>query len=174
LEHRKIKFLWPVRLDLTKDYAVFRLVILEKDIASQFGERGLFSRQKVIEDEAILRGFVQAAQDSPNLTDLNKGIKGLWETGNIDCIRTQYKSPISTVTEVMDEARGIRSHHRGLYKTLLTCPLFKSQFVVTSNKFSNVSSFSIDPSKGLVGFSRYSEAIGDTDHVVREILKFNK
>jgi hypothetical protein len=174
MERRKIKFLWPVRLELAKETVIFRFVVLEKNIASHFEGRTYYTAQKAIDEETVLEAFFDAWGGPLNSTDLNKGIKELWKTGNIDCTRTQYKRPLSTVTETMDEARGIRQYNKELYETLATSPLFNSQFVVTSKEFSTVSAFSIDPSKGRVAFPRYTEESGDTDHVIREILKHNQ
>jgi hypothetical protein len=174
MERKQVKFLWPIRIELTKHNVVIRLVILEKDISALFPDRTVYMSKKNLEDIDIIE-FLKGEFKTPFAeTDLNKGIKALWSKDAIDCVRTQYKKPLSTVTEVMDQSRGIKAHNPELYKTLIGCPLYKSLFVVISKNFSGATGFSADPSRGNVDFSKYTESCSDTNNVIQEILRLNK
>jgi hypothetical protein len=174
MERKNVKFLWPIRIELTKEHVVIRLVILEKDISAHFPGRTVYAAKKNLEDADVLEFITAAFQTPLPEADLNKGIKDLWEKNTVDCIRTQYKRPLSTVTEVMDQSKGIKKHNPELYKALVGCPLYKSLFVIESKDFSTARDFSIDPSRGSIAFSKYTDARGDTDNVIREILRLNK
>jgi hypothetical protein len=104
--------------------------------------------------------------------DLHKGIKKLWSDGFMDSSRAKYKTPISTAQETMDEERGIKEYNPDLYGILQQSPLFTTLFQIPEDK-GTVTSFSADPSNGLIGFSRYSEKVGDTDYVIEQILANN-
>jgi hypothetical protein len=174
MERKTVKFLWPIRIELTKEHVVIRLVILEKDISAHFPGRTVYTSKKNLEDADVLQFLIGAFQKPLPEADLNKGIKELWAKDTVDCTRTQYKRPLSTVTEVMDQSRGIKKHNPELYKALVGCPLYKSLFVIESKEFSTARDFSIDPSRGSIAFSKYTEVRGDTDNVIREILRLNK
>jgi len=106
-------------------------------------------------------------------TDLHKGVKKLWDDGFMDSPKAKYKKAISIASEAMDEEKGIKEYNPDLYEILQEAPLFNTLFQIPENKGCTVSVFSVDPSKGILRFPRYSEKKGDTDFVIAEILGNN-
>jgi hypothetical protein len=168
LENVDIDFLWPVRIETTTDSVIVRFVTLEKNLASYVGVPHLVAGRSVDEDD-ILAAFGKLER-----ADLHKGIKALWENGFMDCSRAKYKKPKSLAWEAMDKQQGIRENNPDLYAVLKKSVLHETVFQIAKDQNNSVSMFSADPSVGYLGFPRYSETVGDTDIVVREILRRNQ
>lgn len=80
---------------------------------------------------------------------------------------------MSLASEAMDEERGIREYNPELYEILLDSVLLNTVFVIQEENC-GVSAFSADCANGFLGFPRYSEAEGNTDFVIDEILRHNQ
>jgi len=148
-------------------------VILEKNISTYFEGRSYYVSGKSIEEKNIIEA-VGNAIEGLEPTDLHKGVKKLWEDGVIDSPRAKFKKTLSTASEAMDEDRLIKEHNPELYEIVIESPLFNTLFYVIPDRGLEVSAFSVDPSKGLIGFPRYSDDIGDTDQLVAAILDHNQ
>jgi hypothetical protein len=169
LEETSIDFLWPVRVEASAQHLVIRFVTLEKNLGSYF-DRPYYVGDRDVDEKDIVppmtNGLVPA--------DLHKGVKKLWGDGFMDSHRTSFKKPTSRASEAMDEERGIRENNPELYALLQDTPLYNTIFTVPPEKDSTVSVFSVDPTRGYIAFPRYSDTVGDTDFVIREILKNNQ
>jgi hypothetical protein len=172
LEEETLEFLWPISVELkrvhhsaAKDYMIVRFVVLEKNVASYF-ERPAYIAGKGITEETVLAGM--AGLDA---ADLNKGIKKLWADGYIESIRSRFKKKYSLSSETMDEERGIKEHYPDLYAVMQQSPLYTTLFEVNDEQ-NTVDHFSIDPSRGIIGFSSYSDK-GDTDAIIGKIISNN-
>jgi hypothetical protein len=174
-EDMGLTFLWPLRLDFTEQHLIARFVILEKNISSYLEGRPYYLDRKSTEEEEILKQIKQQAKGQLNLevVDLHKGVKKLWESGIIDSPRARFKKAFSTAFEAMDEDRTIKEHAPELYEILRDSLLFNTTFQVVGKEDCSVSAFSVDPVKGFITFHRYADNAGDSDYVVREILKYN-
>jgi len=174
-EYLKVKkrFLWPIRFEFDKKTMRITMVVMEKNLSAHFEDRELIGAKKLTEEEDLLASLMSGLEVTLPPTDIHKGIKQLWQDDLIDCIRVRYKNPFSTDSSTMDEEAGIREKNSTLYKTLLKCPLLSAQFKVKTKEFSDISIFSVEPANGYVGFPRYTADEGDTDNVVREILRLN-
>jgi hypothetical protein len=177
LEQVTLTFLWPVRLDFNKTHLLVRFVTLEKNIGSYVGERRYNIAEKGILEDTILKELESSTKDTLKLgvVDLHKGIKKLWDAKPqfIDATRARYRKSHSAAAEDMDVKYHIRKNQPALYKTLQASFLLHILFDVLEEKETSVSAFWANPGNGLIGFPRYSESRGDTDDVVREILRYN-
>lgn len=174
LEEATLEFLWPLRLEFTREHLIVRFVILEKNIGSYFEGRSLYVDRRSIEEKGVLTQIRAAFGGRLTPADLHKGVKELWEADFMDSSRTRYKKSISTASEAMDEERGIKEHNPELYAALVESPLLNTMFRVAPREGFSVTAFSVDPSEGAVTFPRYSDNPGDTDYVVNEILRHNR
>ncbi len=174
-EDMSLTFLWPLRLDFTAQHLVARFVILEKNIPSYVEGRPYYLDRKSTEEETILKQITRETRGQFDLdvVDLHKGVKKLWELGLIDSSRARFKKAFSTAFEAMDEDRTIKEHAPELYTLLRDSLLFNTTFQVVGKEDCSVSTFSVDPIKGFITFHRYADNAGDSDYVVREILKYN-
>ena len=175
LQEAQVTFLWPLQLDFTKDHLTVRFVTLEKNIGSYVDGRSYYVDRKSTEEKAVLQALREATAPNLNLEvlDLHRGVKKLWSEGSIDSSRARYKKAYSTSSEAMDEDLLIKEHDPNLYAILMESPLYNTLFRVINLGDSSVSVFSVAPAKGYVAFSRYTNNRGDTDHVVREIIRHN-
>jgi hypothetical protein len=164
LEETTVDFLWPIRMEAHGDYLVVRFVVLEKNITSYF-DRPAYVAGKTLTEKTVLAGI------QFNSADLNKGIKKLWDDGYIDSSRGNFKKPLSTASEIMDEALGIKANNPEVYAIMQESPLYTTLFQIAGEKKS-VAEFSADPSHGIIGFGSYSEK-GDTDGIIEKIISNN-
>lgn len=171
-EETFIEFLWPIRVELNGKYTIVRFVTLEKDIKAHFDTRYQLA-DRLIDEKTILDSLSWQVKSEFGLADLHKGFKKLWDSGFMDAIRVRYKKPLSTASEDMDEEKGIRENNQELYAILKKAKMFNTLCIVPGNQACSVTAFHVNPSAGSVSFPRYSEKRGDTDHVIREILKHN-
>ncbi len=174
LDEITLEFLWPVRLEVTTQHLIVRIVILEKNIGSYVDGRPYNTIGRSVDENTILRAVERAFGGAIEVTDLHKGVKKMWHDDFMDAIRAQYKKPKSTATDIMDESRGIKKHDHELYAQLRRWQLFKTLFYVARSKEISVTALYADPSEGYIGFPRYSDKRGDTDYVVNEILGHNQ
>ncbi len=173
LEETTLEFLWPVRFDFTENHLIVRFVILERNIGTYFSGRPCYMERRSTDEKTVLQIIRDEAQDTFHPTDLHKGVKQLWDDGFMDSPKAQYKKTISTASEAMDEERGIKEHNPEVYEILTDSVLLNTLFVIPQKDGFSVSGFSMEPAKGYINFPRYTENIGDTDHVVSEILRHN-
>lgn len=170
LEETTLEFLWPIRLDVTDTHLIVKFVVLEKNLGAYF-ERPYYLGDRGIDEKDVLVDLIASLGLKP--TDLHRGVKKLWDDGFMDTWRTKYKKPRSLASEAMDEELGIREHNPELYEVLVESPMYQTLFKISRDKELSVEVFSVDPTRGALAFLRYSDNVGDTDFVVREILKHN-
>ncbi len=168
-EDTSLEFLWPVLIEKSISNLIVRFVVLERSLASYL-DRAFWVGDKSVEEKTVLKAL--GIKFSLEPTDLHKGVKKLWSDDFMDSTRAEYKKPISTARESMDEERGIKEHYPELYEILQDAPLFNTVFTLKKTD-NSVSVFLVDPSRGYLSFLRYSGKSGDTDFVIQEILKSN-
>jgi len=127
--------------------------------------RGKSLSEEVVTSSVLTDGTLSAS-------DLNKGIKALWAGDLIDAFRIKYKKPGSTNTQNMDEEQGLKKIDPKVYEELQKFPLYMSVFSALG-ALSDVGQFSADPSKGFIGFTKYSKDEGSGDELIRQILENN-
>jgi hypothetical protein len=170
LEQTSITFLWPVRVERIGQYVIVRFVILEKDISSYF-DRRIYPGQRGTDEKDILSSI--SAELDLVRSDLHKGTKKLWDEDFFDAHSTRYRTPRSVASEAMYDEKGIKANNSEPYDKLQTCPMGPLICRIPPGRKLTVTAFSIDPSQGTLAFHRYSETPGDSDRVIREILKKN-
>jgi hypothetical protein len=166
LEETTLDFLWPIKIELRQPYLIVRFVVLQKNASSYF-DRPTYVAGKNLDEKSILNGIIAGLAPA----DINKGIKKLWSDGIIDSTRGLFKKPHSTTEEIMDEEMGIKANNPDLYAIMQESPLYTSLFEVADAE-NSIREFSTDPSRGLIGFSSYSEQ-GDADGIVEQIISNN-
>lgn len=174
LEETTLEFLWPVWLSWTSKHLIIRFITMEKNAESYFAGRAPMRRGRSIDEESLIKHVANEFEHTLQVTDLHKGLKRVWADDFMDARRVQFRKAHSTASEMMDEEKGIKQSDPELYALLQTAHINSALFSVlgVKEKFS-VSALSIHPSEGYVAFPRFSEQPGDTDYVVREILRHN-
>jgi hypothetical protein len=174
-EDATLEFLWPVRVEATPHHVIARFVVLEKNLGSYF-ERPYLLNERSADEKDVVRELGQVLGLAPS--DLHTGVKRLWVDNFMDSSRARYKRPQSLAYEAMDEERGIKEHDPELYERLLDSVLFSTLFIINTEheraRDLTVAVVSIDPSTGYIAFPRYTDRVGDTERVIREILTNNQ
>ena len=169
LKFSSIDFLWPIRIELHQNYSLVRFVVMEKDVGSYFDQE-IMVRGKSLSEETVTASLLVDGTVGP--ADLNKGLKELWHQDKIDASRIRYKEPDAVVTRSMDEEKGLKKTSPDKYEELRKFPLHQTVFIPYKG-FTEVGSFSADPTRGFIGFSRYFKEGASGDELIRQILKNN-
>jgi hypothetical protein len=165
-----IEFLWPVVIELHKKTAVVRFVTLEKNISAYF-TRKAWPAERGLEEKDVVADLAGDFIAGP--CDINMGIKALWDEDFVDGYSARYKTAIATTSQDMHDQKGIKKTSKTLYEEIIKAPLAHTIFTVDKTKKMSVEVFTADPGKGTISFTRYSDNLGDTDRVIREILQKN-
>jgi len=173
IETVDLHFLWPVRVELeSSNHCLVRFVILEKDLGS-YATRSYIGTKGATDESSILKHMVNLHQKHEfRGVDLHKGIKALWDENLIDAIRIKFKKHKSTTTEDMDEEAGLKATYPDVYENIKTRPIRSGLFKTLGTTFS-VPTFSSKPSDYMLTFPRYTEKLGGTTDVVRQVLRRN-
>ena len=172
LEETTIDFLWPIKVEFgpNREYALLRVIVMEKGVSQYFGERPCFVSERSVEEKDVV---AEVEPWAAGRIDLHKGIKELWNTGFMDAPSAKVKKALSMASEIMDEALGIREHNPELYEQIVDNTLLSVLFAVADQEKHGVSIFTAQPSIGYLAFPRYCVK-GGTDFVISEILQRNK
>jgi hypothetical protein len=168
-EYDSIDFLWPVRIERSSHHVLVRFVVLEKAISSYF-DRDVIVRGRSLSEESIVASL--RVDGTLGITDLNRGVKALWDNDKIDAIKVKYTKPGSTNTQTMHEAKGLKKYDRKAYADLLKYPLSMSIFE-THDEFKHIEHFAADPTMGMIGFTKYFKEGENGNELIRQILKSN-
>lgn len=174
VEMVKAEFVWPVHIACTKNSMQIRFTIMEKNMPARFPPARIIKSEKVL-DERLLTKRVQQSQVFASLspTDLNRGIKSMWNDQLIDAPSVQWKKARSTTRQVMDGDYLVRRDDIALYNDIVDKPLMAATYKWTGDKQLSIDHFSADASSGQLTFRTYSDEDTGAAYVVREILERN-
>ncbi len=167
---KTVELLWPVLVETTKTHGSIKFITLERSFIEAFAGAA-YPTTKGVAEQVIVDGLTAAMQLTK--CDLHKGTKALWKGKTMDAHRLNYLEPGSTVSRKMNEEKGVRETDPVLFQSLMKWELRKTTFRLDAKKKTSVKDFTVDPSEGTVVFSSYSEAMGDSDDVVNQIVSHN-
>lgn len=174
-EETTIKFHQPCIVTLKNRHLIFQTTILEKKIGAYFD-----SNRKVLdvvkendETETIHQIIGYFINYSPNICDLNRGIKNLWEHDKIDSKYARWKKNRSTTTEAMDEDYTLKSQYPDAYQSLISSPLNKTIFKYLEDDDFLPDHFTADPTNGELSIPLYPKNLNQVQNVINEILSNN-
>lgn len=168
-QNGSIDFLWPIRLDLTPKYLLVRFVVLEKDLTAYF-DRQIMVRSKTPLEESMTGSLLSSG--NVYAADLNKGIKALWAKDLIDATKLRFDMPDSADSKTMNGAKELKKTNPGVYADVRVRPLRMCTFV-GHGSHTVVGNFSVNPTEGFIGFTRYSKDGSSGDELIRQILSSN-
>lgn len=175
LEYSELEFSWPVKLVVAPDHVRAHLTIMAKNPTAYIPDgRGLIKATPYPTEQDLVRGLQLATGMAGHLRpmDLNRGIKALWAADEYDAPVVQYKRPVATSRDVMDEDFTVKRNDPNLYTTLQDKPLFTTTFSFTEED-PCIPYFVSNPTEGTVTFRRYSASSDCVDRVIRKILQAN-
>ena len=174
-EEVTMKFHQPTKIVLNRTHLVFYFTILEKNINSHFdNNRKVLNVDKLNEEsETITLVFNHLNHLNPQICDLNRGVKHLWNADIVDSKYAKWKKHRSTTTETMDESYTLKSQYPEVYQTIINAPLNKTIFKYLIADENLPEHFTIDPSVGQISVPIFPKHINQHQNVVREILSNN-
>lgn len=173
VEQTNIDVLWPIKVEQSDEITIVRTFVLERD-PSNYSGRPLL---KAIRDFDEKKLAVDLAKLGLPGLDLNKGVKTLWESEEIDAPRVKFKKEQSTNTVDMDDGKGLRGTDPDAFKDIMSRPLLNTNFrsepdLEDPEKARKL--FQVNPTFGRIGFTSYTDDPGDTDAVIKAILENNQ
>lgn len=163
----------PVQIKIINTKLIISINIQERDATSLF-DTNTFPISKDMLDDEIIRHIVERMPLTASLTqtDINRGIKQLWEEDFIDAASVKFKKARSTSTEVMDEEFTLKVSMPEVYNSLLNAPLQKNVFKILERE-DIISHFTTEPSIGKLSFTKFPENINSIPELINLILSKN-
>lgn len=169
----EVLFFTPVQIKIINTKLIISINIQERDVSSLFSTSTFLTKKDMLDDE-IINHIVQRMPLTTSLTqtDLNRGIKQLWEEDFIDAAFVKFKKARSTSTEVMDEDFTLKVNMPVEYARLLNEPLQKNVFKILGSE-DIISHFTTEPTVGKLSFTKFPENINSIPELVNLILSKN-
>jgi hypothetical protein len=167
-----LDFIWPIRIVLDTKHAILTFTIIEKNINTYLpsGQRAYSPRKEFDEEGVCVILLQQLPAGTVQRADLNKGVKAMWDAGQIDALHTRWKAAMSTKTETMDVRRLLKRDDPEAYKQAVKAPLLKTVFQTLAADEGFPPLLTVDPSQGEIIVTRYSKKTDEVENVVRAIL----
>lgn len=167
-----IEFIIPVQINKKNTKLIIHINILERDVSTIIGDK-VISTTRDFNDDTILNSIIQSANPARlTKSDLNRGIKKLWEDDEFDAFKVKFKKSKSTSMEVMDEDKLLKKDMPTVYNELIKNPLIQTTFkVLKRNNLLNY--FVVDPTKGVFYFSIYPQYHNGINDLIDLVLTNN-
>lgn len=176
LESTTLKFFQPILIVATKKSLQIHFTKLEKNVSSFFDEDRAAIRTSQTNNEAeILQEIITHFNEHYALTptDINKGIKNLWDKDFIDCKKVQWRRNNSVAMETMDEQYLYKSENPVDYKETVKKPLVKTSFKYLKEDEYFCDDFDADPGVGQLNIPKFPKNENQINNVITEILSRN-
>jgi hypothetical protein len=160
----------PVQIKIINTKLIISINIQERDATSLF-QVNTYPISKDMLDDEIIKYIVERMPLTASLTrtDINRGIKQLWEEDFIDAASVKFKKARSTSMEVMDEEFTLKVSMPDVYNTLLNAPLQKNIFKVLERE-DIISHFTTEPTIGKLSFTKFPDNINSIPELINLIL----
>lgn len=179
-ENISMQMMQPVRISIKGKQLILQVTKLEKKLDHYYDveDARIVNVQKDWDEERILEAvgiaFVKAGYEVQS-TDLNPGIKAIWELGTYDATRSEYKLSNSTHTQIMDEGKFIKSDTPAEYEKIKQTPLQRNLFKLrTPNGTELCPNFLAEATKGCIRINSYPTESNQVQNVIEQILSNNK
>ena len=173
-----VEFYQPVLIRIKDDKMVISYTKLEPDIRSYFPANKEARRviDFLTESETLLQIIHFFAQSEQLLvfTDLNPGIKRLWDDNVLDCHRLLFLDTFSVATQTMNEEHTFKEMYPERYAQVVKNPIGKSiwKYLLDDNLFCK--KFTAEPNFGRINITSYPDDANQVDYVIGQILQNNQ
>jgi hypothetical protein len=106
-------------------------------------------------------------------SDINKGVKHLWEKDELDCHKISYLNAHSTDSAVMNGALTFKQKYPKEYKELIKKPINSAIWKYLKNDDYLCQIFTADLSKGTISITRFPNTSDQVSNVISKILAHN-
>ncbi len=116
---QNIQFIIPVQINKKNTKLIIHINILERDVSAIIEDK-VISTTRDFNDDTILNSIIQSANPARlTKSDLNRGIKKLWENDEVDAFKVKFKKSKSTSMEIMDEDKLLKRDMPAVYNELI-------------------------------------------------------
>jgi hypothetical protein len=175
-DKQEITFVQPVLMRFSGTRMIIHFTKLKKDVKSYFP----MDRQPKLasadnDEEQTLSDIIAYLSDYYTVaaTDINAGVKHLWDIDDIDCNKIQQRNPHSVRVETMDEQMTFKEKYHQEYQKIILTPLGKSIWKYLKDDDYFCPTFTLDPTLGQIGFSRFPSDVNQVENVINKILANN-
>lgn len=175
-EEATIRYFQPTIITIRRRQVIIQCTILEKNLNYLFGaDRKVVDVTKTNDEEHNINSIKDYfSQDYGVIpTDLNNGIKHLWDTDVIDSKYAKWKKARSSATEAMDEGYTLKTQYPDVYENLMNSPLNKTIFKYLRNDDLFCSHFTADATKGQLSIPLFPDTEHQINNIINEILSNN-
>lgn len=175
-EEPVVKYYQPTVISITGKQMIIQCTILEKNLLYLFGKnRKVVDLTKANDEEKMIYEVVSYFEQEYGVivTDINKGVKKLWDTDIIDSKFAKWKKTRSSATEAMDEGYTLKTQYPELYTNLISSPLNKTIFKYLHSDDKFCPHFTADATKGQLSVPLYPDTEHQIKNIINEILANN-
>lgn len=174
----QIKVKQPYQVRTIGKYLIIKLTKIESNLKSHFGSDIEVLKSKKITDDGelihkVLTYFDMYHNVRPSKADLNKGVKHLWENGNLDCREVAYRKDASRAREVMDENSLYKEIYPDDYMELMRKPLESCSFRYLLDDQEFPEHFICDATNGTFSFNIFPKNPNQINAIINEIIRGN-
>ncbi|WP_294346230.1 hypothetical protein [Sphingobacterium sp.] len=174
----QVKLKQPFKVVIEGGYLIISLTKIEVNLKTYFDEHtSVFDPKKITDDSgainAILTYFDNKNKIRPQQSDLNKGVKHIWDKDVIDCREMSCRRTSSRRKETMDGDELFKNKYPEDYKEIMMSPLESCIFRYIRKDEDLPEHFTCDASKGRLSFTLYPERIDQINNVLDEIIRNN-
>jgi hypothetical protein len=168
---KELEFLIPVKIETSNKVMKVYYNTLARDISSYFKHKIYPNRAGNLEEEIINEIKLNLIQTIFKY-DLNKGVKFLWENDYIDAVVVKNKKSKSVKVERMDESFTFKVQYPKDWVNIMLTPIQKTKFVGIKG-VDGMKMFDIDPTKGVLSVSSFSDYENSVENLLDLILQNN-
>jgi hypothetical protein len=180
-EETNIKFYQLINITITPKYIIFQATTLEKDLSSYFSKgaqirkvvNNIRNNGEVVNIDKVVEFLSTDFGYGSSPSELQKSVKALWNNDIIDSKYVKQQKPKSTSTEAMHEEYLVKEIYPDIYKEIMKNPILKTLFKYKKKDKLLPDHFNVDPEKGVVAVSSFSENVSQVANLINEIIKNN-
>lgn len=171
----ELHFFHPVTVRIANRRLIIHFTKLVKNVSHYFaGNRMAKKANQINTEEDILRLILEFfANYTPTSTDINRGVKYLWDIDDVDSYRIQWRKSFSSATEVMDGTMTFKEKYPPEYQQIVQSPLVKTVFKYLLDDDYLCKQFTTDPENGQISINQFSDNLNQVNNVVSKILANN-
>lgn len=171
-----VHLLMPFSIEIIDGYLILRFITFEKNLDSYYGHSNHHIIEKSLDEKSFqekLRVAASEAKIELAKADLHKGVKKLVETDKLGAIKAKIEKGKYTSTAAMNGEFEIKNDAPEVYEEYKKNTVHNSIYKCKIDEEFSVRNFSADLREGTIDFPSYGEREGDTEYVIKEILKYN-
>jgi hypothetical protein len=175
-EELTIQYYQPTVIIFNNRQLIVKCTILEKSLSYLFNtNRKIVDVNKNNDEDINIGELLHCLEDSysPVPTDINAGLKYLWDADMVDSKNAKWKKARSFATEAMDEGYTLKMQYPDVYEALINAPLNKTIFKYLKDDKLFCNHFTADAIKGQLSVPLFPDNEQQINNILHEVLSHN-